>query len=201
MESVPWIPLALSLAVMVLVVVFAFRYRAAETQRFREAWREFATSRGYAWKDGSGPWYRRPSDSIDATVEGASVKLDTYVVSSGKHSVTYTRVACTLRSAPRAKIHVGRRSFLTVIAERFGWRAVPMGDPTFDRTMAVRSKDAESARRTLDESVRARLLGIPRVVEVKIDGPSARITWRGAEKDPRVLDAACSTAAALARAS
>lgn len=201
MELVPWIPLAVFLAVMVLIVVFAFRYRAAETQRFREAWREFAMSRGYAWKDGSGPWYRRPSDSIDATVEGAPVKLDTYVVSTGKSAITFTRVACTLRNAPRAKIHVGRRSLLTVIAERFGSKSVPMGDPAFDRTMAVRSKDSESARRTLDASVRARLLEIPRRVEVKVDGLAAKITWRGAEKDPRVLDAACSTAAALTRAS
>lgn len=200
MAAVPWIPLSISLSVMVLVVVFAFRYRAAENQRFREAWRAFASSRGYAWKESAGPWYRRPSDSIDATVEGAPVKLDTYVVSSGKHSVTFTRVSCTLLEAPRAKIRVGRRSFLTAIAERFGWKTVAMGDPVFDRTMAVRSKDADSARRTLDERVRARLLEIPKRVEVKIDGPSAKITWRGAEKEAIVLDAACSTAAALARA-
>jgi hypothetical protein len=109
MAAVPWIALSISLAAMVLVVVFAFRYRAAENQRFREAWRGFATSRGYAWKESTGPWYRRPSDSIVRDRRSAPVARHVRR-ELRKHSVTFTRVSCTLRGPARESASGGGRS-------------------------------------------------------------------------------------------
>src|SRR6478609_2526337 len=91
-KTMPWIFLALFGAFMIVFVVAALRFQAEQTRRFREAWREFATSRGFRWTQAAGPWYRRSTDAIDATIEGLPIRFDTYVVSSGKHSVAYTRV-------------------------------------------------------------------------------------------------------------
>jgi hypothetical protein len=199
MEVMPWIPLALFGAVMILVVVFASRFQAEQTRRFRDAWREFATSRGFRWTEAAGPWYRRSTDAIDATIEGLPIRFDTYVVSSGKQTVHYTRVASSLdRDAP-AKISIAPRSPFTGFGERLGFSTVRTGDPGFDARMAVRSKDEGAARRMVDEDVRARSLEIGRRIQVKVDGRTAKVSWRGREKDPGALDAAGRLIAALRR--
>lgn len=195
----PWIPLALLGAVMILVIIFAARFQAEQTRRFREAWRDFATSRGFTWTQAAGPWYRRSTDAIDATIEGVPIRFDTYVVSSGKHSVVYTRVASSLdRDAP-AKISIAPRSSFTSIAETFGFPTVSTGDRGFDARMAVRSKSDAAARRAVDEDVRARALEVARRIQVKVDGRTAKVAWRGREKDPSTLDAAGRLIAALRR--
>jgi hypothetical protein len=201
MAPMPWIPLALFGVVMVLVVVFASRYQAEQQERFRQAWREFATSRGFTWTQGSGPWYRRSNDSIDATVEGVPVRLDTYVVSTGKTTVRFTRVTSRLEREVEDRISICRRSIFTGLGERFGRKTLRTSDPAFDRRMAARSRNPGRALRTIDEDFRTRLLEIQRRVQVKVDGASAVVTWHGGEKDPRTLDAACRLAAALSRAS
>jgi hypothetical protein len=66
--------------------------------------------------------------------------------------------------------------------------------------MVVRARDPEVVRRVIDASVRARILELRPSVTVRIQDQTAKITWRGAEKDPRTLDSACRLAAAISRA-
>jgi len=195
----PWIFLALFGAFMIVFVVAALRFQAEQTRRFREAWREFATSRGFRWTQAAGPWYRRSTDAIEATIEGLPIRFDTYVVSSGKHSVAYTRVSSSLERDASAKISIAPRSSLTGIGESLGFSTIRTGDPGFDARMAVRSKQEGAARRVVDEDVRARVLEIPRRIEVKVDGRTAKVAWRTREKDPHTLDAAGRLVAALRR--
>jgi hypothetical protein len=199
MNAMPWVFLALFGAAVVVFVVFAFRFQAEQTRRFREAWREFARSRGYAWVEAGGPWYRRTRDAIDATIEGVPLRFDTYEVNSGKHSVTYTRVSSQLERDAPAKITIAPRSSFTALGEHLGFSTVRTHDPSFDERMAVRSKDESWARRAVDDDVRARSLEIARRIQVKVDGRSAKVAWRGREKDPRTLDAGASLVAALVR--
>ena len=199
MDSMPWIPVGLFGAAMILVVVFAARYQAERTRRFREAWREFAANRGFAWKQAAGAWYRRSTDAIDAPIEGAPIRFDTYVVSSGKHAVVYTRVATSLEREAPAKLSIAPRSSLTAIGESLGFSTVRTGDPGFDARMVVRSRNEGIARRAVDEDVRARSLEIARRIQVKVDGRTAKVAWRGREKDPSTLDAAGRLIAALRR--
>lgn len=199
MGSMPWILLAVFGAAMILVVVFASRFQAEQTRRFREAWREFATSRRFTWTQAAGPWYRRSTDAIDATIEGESIRFDTYVVSSGKHSVVFTRVSSNLERDAPAKVSIAPRSFFTAIGERLGFSTVRTGDAAFDARMAVRSRNDALARRAVDEDVRARALEIGRRIQVKVGGRTVKVAWRGREKDPTTLDAAGRLIAALRR--
>jgi len=196
----PWVVLSVVGAAVVLLVVFALRFEAERREVFRQAWRDFATSRGFVWKPASGPWYRRTSDAIDGNVEGVPVRVDTFVVSTGKSHVTYTRVVSRPGNDVPAKITVSRRHFLTGFGESLGMKTVRTGDPSFDERMVVRARDPEAVRRVIDASVRARILELRPSVTVRIQDQTAKITWRGAEKDPRTLDAACRLAAAISRA-
>ncbi len=199
MDAMPWIPLAILVAVMILVIVFASRFQAEQTRRFREAWREFAANRGYAWVQASGPWYRRSTDAIDATIEGEPIRFDTYVVSTGKTTIAYTRVASSLERDVPAKITIAPRSSLTAMGESLGFSTVRTGDASFDARMAVRSKNEAFARRVVDEDVRARALDIGRRIEAKVEGRTAKVAWRAREKDTGTLDAAGRFVAALRR--
>jgi len=199
MDAMPWLLLSLFGAAMVVFVVSAVRFQAEQTRRFREAWRQFATSRGFTWTQAAGPWYRSSTDAIDATIEGLPIRFDTYVVRTGKHAIVYTRVASSLERDPPAKISIAPRSSFTGIGERLGFPTVRTGDPGFDARMAVRTKSEGAARRVVDEDVRARALEIPRRIEVKVDGRTAKVAWRAREKDPHTLDAAGRLVAALRR--
>ena len=202
MSSVaPWIGIGALVVVVTFVVVAAVRYDASRREAFRVAWRGFASSRGFQWIASTGPWYRRTSDAIEGSMQGVALRLDTYVVSTGKSQITYTRVACSLERPFEAKLVVSRRSFLTGIGERFGRKSIRTGDPSFDERWVLRSKARDAALRLVDETVRSRMRALDRRACLQVSGREAKVWWTGRETDPSVLDAACDLVAAVARAS
>jgi len=195
----PWIPLAALFTVVALVLVWAFRFDAARRAACRDAWRSFAGSRGLEWIASSGPWYRRDPDAVEGQVDGVRVRLDTFVVSTGKSHTVYTRVRSPLARPFPGKLALGRRSFLTTVAEKLGVRSIPTGDRSFDERMVLRAKDGDAARQLVGEGVRSRARELDRRATIRVAGDEAKITWRGRETDPSALDAACRLAAALSR--
>jgi hypothetical protein len=200
-SSAPWVAIAALVAILVLVLVGAFRYGARRTELFRDAWRAFAATRGFRWTQSTGPWYRRRPDAIEGSVQGVPFRLDTYVVSTGKSQTTFTRATSPLERPVAARLTISPRSFFTTIGERFGMETLRTGDAGFDAKMSVRSKAPREALALVDETVRSRLLALDRRASVVVDGKEAKVRWRGAEKDPTVLDAACEVVSAIARAS
>lgn len=196
----PWAALAAFAVVVVLALVYAVRHSAARQEEFRQAWRRFATSRGLRYLGPSGPWYRRTPDRIEGRFEGVDLLFDTYVVSTGKSHITFSRVRGELERPVGAKITVGRRTFLTAIEEKLGRASVRTRDGAFDERRVVRSKAGDSALQVLDDDVRARILAFTRSADLEVAGGEAKLTWRGAEADPAVLDAAGGLVASLARA-
>ena len=55
-------------------------------------------------------------------------------------------------------IEITRRGFTSFLKSAVGLRALPLGDPEFDRAFAVRTDLPENMRRVMDARVRARLL-------------------------------------------
>ena len=77
-----------------LVGILAY---AARKNREREAiWRSFAESRGGAFRPAHG-FLGSQAASIELVVSGAAVLIDSYVVSTGKSSTTYTRARASSR--------------------------------------------------------------------------------------------------------
>ena len=195
-----WILLTLFFAAPVVVLTLVLRHQARCCRRRAEVWRSFAQQRGWRWIEASGPWYRRQSGAVEGVIEGVEVRLDMYVVSRGKSSVTYTRATAKLERRVHAGLVATGRNLFSWIGEKFGRRSIPTGGRDFDQRMFVRSESRDFARTVLDEEARRRFLEIDRHPDIRIEDDLARITWRRAEEDPAVLEASARAVAALARA-
>src|SRR5258706_4285436 len=110
-----WFAVGFLAAFVTIVLVTAIRYANHRCEKRREAWSAFASSRGWKWIRSSGPWYRRPSDALEGSLDGVPVRVDTYVVSTGKSATTFTRVISKLTNAVPRKIVATRRTILTAI--------------------------------------------------------------------------------------
>jgi hypothetical protein len=195
-----WLVLALLVAGLAIVIVVAVRYDARRSELRREAWRRFASDRGFRWIEAAGPWYRRIPQAIEGTLEGVAFRLDTFTVSTGKTQVTYTRVKSQLERRFPGKLLATRRTFLTPIGEAVGWKSIRTGDRSFDDRMVVRSKASEATLRALDDEVRLRLGALARSVNLQVADREVKVWWRNAERDPQALEAGCRLVATLARA-
>jgi hypothetical protein len=200
-SAAPVAAIAALIALVALVLIGALRYEARRIERFREAWRAYASSRAFRWIQASGPWYRRTSDAIEGSVQGVPFHLDTYVVSTGKSHVTFTRATCALEGQAAANCTITPRTIFTGFGEALGVKSIRTGDPAFDAKLSLRSKDPRGALALVDETVRSRLRALDRRASLVVAGKEAKLRWNGAEKDPAVLDAACEIVSAVARAS
>ncbi|HEV8113657.1 MAG TPA: hypothetical protein VGR31_12850 [Planctomycetota bacterium] len=197
----PWLAVGLLVSFLAIVLVTAIRYANHRHEIFRNAWRAYASSRGLTWNASSGPWYRRSSHAIEGSVDGVPVRVDTYVVSTGKSTTIFTRVRASLARPSPAKVVATRRNLLTGLAEKLGRRTIASGDSGFDELYALRSKEPATALALFDERARAEARKIGRRVSILVKQGEVKLTWHGMETDPSVLDATCGTASAIARAS
>ena len=196
MAVVPWIPISLTAAFVIAAVSLGIRYAAGQQEAFRAVWRAFAATRGLQWSEASGPWYRRSSDRIEGAIDGCLVRIDTYVVSTGKSHVTFTRLRGELERPFTAKLRVAPRNFLTGVGEILGRKRIPTGDAAFDGRMSVRCPSRALALAAIDESVRTRVLALDRPVSIQVQDREVKVWWRGQEKVPQTLDAGCQVTAA-----
>lgn len=196
----PIVIVVLVLALLVPVIVLAVRHQRAQDARRLEVWRGFAQDRGLGFVVPTGPWYRRTSTAVEGAVRGVPVRLDTYVVSTGKTHVTFTRVRAPLERDLAARVVVTRRNVFTGWGEALGWKTVPTGDSSFDAKFAARSPSRETAQGVLDDDVRARVAAFPHGLQIHCSGREAKIAWRNAESNPAVLEAGVELGAALGRA-
>ncbi|MHC4777556.1 MAG: DUF3137 domain-containing protein [Planctomycetota bacterium] len=65
------------------------------------------------------------------------ITLDTYTVSTGKSSVTYTRMRAPYVNADGFRFKVYREGFFTKVGKLFGLQDVVVGYPEFDRDFVI----------------------------------------------------------------
>ena len=102
-------------------------------------------------------WWRG-DENITATVRGVPVKLDVYVVSTGKSSQTYTRVAAAYAHGPGPKMKVSKQGFFAKLGKAMGMQDIPTGDPVFDQAFVLKSDSIPIARRLWSDEPRDRAL-------------------------------------------
>lgn len=91
-------------------------------------------------------WWRA-DECIDAVVNGVDVKLDIYIVSTGKSSHPYTRVTASFAYGPGVKTKVYKQGLLSSIGKALGMRDVALGDAAFDERFIVRAENPAVVRR------------------------------------------------------
>lgn len=100
-----------------------------------------------------------------------TLTLDTYTVSSGKHSTTYTRLRAPFVNKDGFRFHVYRESVFSGMGRALGMQDVEVGYPEFDRDFVIKGNSDRKLRSLFaSPDVRALLSLQPRVsLEVKDD--------------------------------
>ena len=108
-----------------------------------EIWRQFCDQTGSSYTDG-GIW---KSDKVEATHGQWTVTLDLYVVSTGKSTITYTRMRAPYVNPDGFRFNIYRKGVFTEIVKWFGMQDVTVGYEDFDRDFVIQGSDEQKLRR------------------------------------------------------
>jgi hypothetical protein len=191
--------IALVVVAVLAAVCFVIRYARRTELRRLEAWSEWADRRGFAFHGEEGPWYKRKAARIEGQRGAVSFVLDTFVVSTGKSSIAFTRASSKLppASRERARMRIVRNGFFSRLRRHFGAEFVPSGDPEFDAKFLIDSDDSIAVAHVFDAKLRTGLSAFAAQAKFRhwtIGGDASVLVWLGTERSPERLDEALALA-------
>ena len=143
--------LILAASALVLVPLVAWAHHT--NKKRLAAWRQVAGRLGLTYsKEG---WWAKAKVEGDTT-NGHTVVLDTYTVSTGKSSTTYTRIRVHITD-PLPSLVLRPEGMGTALGRLIGSDDVTTEDPGFDDSVFVRSEDTEGLTAVLDSKARGLL--------------------------------------------
>ena len=146
-----------------------------------EIWSLLAQQIGGEFTPGEG-WTGR--SRVDAQVGQWVVTLDTFVVSTGKSTITFTRMRAPFVNRDGFRFTITRAGVFSPVARVLGFQDVEVGDAAFDKAFVVKSNDEPRVRTFLaDPDLRARLALQPSLTLSVLDDEG----WFGA-KFPEGVD-------------
>lgn len=133
----------------------------------KEIWSQLAEQIGANFV--SGGFMSR--DKVVATTDQWTITLDTYTVSNGKSSTTYTRMRAPYVNKDGFRFTIYRSGFFTAVGEALGMTDIKIGDAAFDEAFVVKANSEDTVRSLLsDANIRMLMATQPRIrVEVKDD--------------------------------
>jgi hypothetical protein len=125
-----------------------------------DVWRALAEEIGARFDKGS--FWR--GAKVVADVPPWQVVLDTYTVSSGDSSVTYTRMRAPYVNADGSRFTVYRKSIFTALGKMLGMQDVEVGYPRFDDDFVIQGNDERKLRQLFsNERLRALIEAQPSI--------------------------------------
>jgi len=110
-----------------------------------EIWRQLSTEIGAQYVEG-GFW---KGDKVQATHGPWTITLDTYTVSNGKTSTTYTRMRAPFVDPEGFRFTVYRKGIFSDIGKWFGMQDMEIGDGAFDRDFILKSNQESKLQELL----------------------------------------------------
>ena len=107
-----------------------------------EIWRQLSTETNADYVDG-GFW---KGDKVQAHHEQWTVTLDTYTVSTGKSSVTYTRLRAPYVNKDGFQFTIYRKGIFSDLGKFLGMQDVEVGYPEFDEAFVIKGNDEQKLR-------------------------------------------------------
>ena len=108
----------------------------------KKNWQQLATEIGGEFVDG-GFWNK---DRVVLKYRKTDIVLETYTVSTGKSSTTYTRMKSPFFSTNGFTFSISSENFFTHLVKKIGFNDVEIGEFEFDDKMYLKSNDAEKVR-------------------------------------------------------
>lgn len=133
----------------------------------KEIWRILSEQTGSEFVEGG--FFK--SDKVVAHHREWTITLDTYTVSNGKTSTTYTRLRAPYVNAEGFRFSIYRSGIFSGFGEFLGFQDVEVGDEDFDRAFVIKASDENKVRELLAEpQIRELINRQPRFhLEVKDD--------------------------------
>jgi len=113
----------------------------------REAFQSAASDLGAAFVAGK----RSSRDQVHMEHGPWKVTLDTYVVSQGQATITYTRVRTLYIARDDFTVSVTRKHVFTRVSELLGFYGLLIGDQEFERKYKIKSSNDRRARSLLGD--------------------------------------------------
>jgi len=188
----PFTMVAFSLLFTVVVAVFAFMVSTRRMQAVRESWQSLSMRTGLSYQPGSflvmpsltGEFRRRP------------LTLNTYTRSTGKSSVTYTRVIVGLKSPAAGTLALSPEGFLSGLGKALGMQDVQVGSERFDKSFMVKGNPPEFATGVLgDPNLQDALARVreSHTFNLELSGQSITYTEVGLLRDTDFLESLFNT--------
>ena len=108
-----------------------------------EIWRQLCTETGADYVPG-GFW---KGDKVQATHDEWTITLDTYVVSTGKTTMVFTRLRAPYVNPDHFRFTIYRRGLFSEIAKWLGMQDIAVGHANFDRDFIIKGTDESKLRR------------------------------------------------------
>ncbi|HQT94341.1 MAG: DUF3137 domain-containing protein [Acidobacteria bacterium 21-70-11] len=102
-----------------------------------QVWRQLAQEIGATYDDG-GFWH---GDKIEAKVKAWTVTLDTYTVSTGKSSATFTRMRAPYVNPDGFRFKIYRKGLFSALAKKLGMQDIEVGEREFDDAFIVQGNE------------------------------------------------------------
>jgi hypothetical protein len=187
------------LVAFVAFIVWLFRYAAREQAERVAAWARFCAQHGFTFTPQTGSFLSLRPARIDGRVGTVQFSIDTFTVSNGKSSTTYTRLLSAAMQGMPLDARVYRETIFGSLGDLLGAQDVTVGDPAFDTAFVVKATREDLVRQWLHAPLRATLVQFcfgpePRDGTLHYRQGQLELTWLGAEKSPAALHAAVSVA-------
>jgi len=114
----------------------------------QEIWKQLCEEIGAQYVDGSF-W---KGDKVQGTHGPWTITLDTYTISDGKTSTTYTRMRAPFVDPAGFRFTVYRKGIFSDVGKWFGMQDIEIGYPTFDHGFIIKSNQEGKLRELLADS-------------------------------------------------
>ena len=131
----------------------------------QEIWQNLCTELGGTFVDG-GFW---KGDKVQVSHGEWIITLDTYTVSTGKSSITFTRLRAPYVNPDGFRFSVSRKGLFTDIAKWMGMQDVTVGYAQFDEDFVIKGKDEAKLRLLFDDAKLRDLLEAQPEVHFEVD--------------------------------
>ena len=130
-------------------------------------WRKLCHETGGEYEDG-GFW---KGDKVHVKVKDWTVTLDTYTVSNGQHSTTYTRLRAPFINKDGFHFCIYRKSFFSGMGKMLGMQDITVGHPRFDEDFIIKSNNERKVKQLFDHrELRTMIMSHPRFrLQIKDD--------------------------------
>jgi hypothetical protein len=126
-----------------------------------EMWRQLCQEIGAKFVEGGG-W---KGNKVQAVVGPWTVTLDTYTVSTGKSSVTYTRMRAPYINSEGFRFTIYRKGVFSGLGKMLGMQDIEVGDPKFDEAFIIKGNNEPRVQHLFaDKQLRALVQAQPAIM-------------------------------------